>query len=189
MGTADRTLIYLTMHVVQCLVKCEKIEDKPSAVRELRAMSQKPFLSPGESGFALGGMFAAATSKGESGENSLCLLKNLLLFTLPFVSPSFSFLFCWYTSSGKRSLSCLISVIISLCYRSSSVVDLWKAYMKQARDELCIRLCDRLFDADGSKNKWWQVSDILLLFLNFLLLFVCVIILVFFKEEIYGKRT
>jgi hypothetical protein len=32
--------------------------------------------------------------------------------------------------------------------------------MKQARDELCIRLCDRLFDADGSKNKWWQVSDI-----------------------------
>jgi actin related protein 2/3 complex, subunit 3 len=28
MGAADRTLIYLTLHVVQCLVKCEKIEDK-----------------------------------------------------------------------------------------------------------------------------------------------------------------
>jgi hypothetical protein len=109
MGTADRTLIYLTMHVVQCLVKCEKIEDKPSAVRELRAMSQKPFLSPGESGFALGGMFAAATSKGESGENNLCLLKNLLLiyFAFCFSFLFFSFLFCWYTSSWKRSLSCL----------------------------------------------------------------------------------
>jgi hypothetical protein len=70
MGTADRTLIYLTMHTVQCLVKCEKIEDKPSAIRELRALSQKPFLSPGESGFALGGMFAGATSKGESGKKS-----------------------------------------------------------------------------------------------------------------------
>lgn len=27
-GGADKTLIYLTLHVVQCLVKCEKIEDK-----------------------------------------------------------------------------------------------------------------------------------------------------------------
>lgn len=34
--------------------------------------------------------------------------------------------------------------------------DLFKAYFKQARDELGNRLLDRLFDADGSKNKWWQ---------------------------------
>lgn len=27
---ADKTLIYLTLFTVQCLVKCEKIEDKPS---------------------------------------------------------------------------------------------------------------------------------------------------------------
>ena len=27
-GGADKTLIYLTLHAVQCLVKCEKIEDK-----------------------------------------------------------------------------------------------------------------------------------------------------------------
>lgn len=31
-GGADRTLIYLTLHAVQCLVKCEKIEDKPSGM-------------------------------------------------------------------------------------------------------------------------------------------------------------
>jgi hypothetical protein len=31
-GGADRTLIYLTMHIVQCLVKCERIEDKPSGM-------------------------------------------------------------------------------------------------------------------------------------------------------------
>jgi actin related protein 2/3 complex subunit 3 len=36
-------------------------------------------------------------------------------------------------------------------------LDLFKAYFKQAREELCVRLCDRLFDADGTKNKWWQV--------------------------------
>jgi actin related protein 2/3 complex subunit 3 len=27
-GGADKTLIYLTLHAVQCLVKLEKIEDK-----------------------------------------------------------------------------------------------------------------------------------------------------------------
>jgi hypothetical protein len=39
----------------------------------------------------------------------------------------------------------------------SLLSDLFKAYFKQARDELGNRLLDRLFDADGSKNKWWQV--------------------------------
>lgn len=29
-GPADRTMIYLTLHAVQCLVKCERIEDKNS---------------------------------------------------------------------------------------------------------------------------------------------------------------
>jgi hypothetical protein len=38
-------------------------------------------------------------------------------------------------------------------------LDLFKAFFKQAREELAVRLCDRLFDADGSKNKWWQVSQ------------------------------
>lgn len=32
-GGADKTLIYLTLHVAQCLVKCEKIEDKATALR------------------------------------------------------------------------------------------------------------------------------------------------------------
>jgi len=65
-GGADKTLIYLTLHAVQCLVKCEKIEDKNSgmnddiictclnlnwtsiivitaALKELRALSTKQF--------------------------------------------------------------------------------------------------------------------------------------------------
>lgn len=81
-GAADRTLIYLTMHAVQCLVKCERIEDKPSgifffleifffwfasAIRELRALSQKQFAAPGESGWPLGGLFASPANKSESG--------------------------------------------------------------------------------------------------------------------------
>lgn len=103
-GGADRTLIYLTLHVVQCLVKCERIEDKNSALRELRALSTKQFAIPGDpAGWPLGGMFPTPTSKAEG--------------------------------------------------------DSLRAYLKQAREETCIRLCDRLFDADGTKNKWWQVRS------------------------------
>lgn len=34
--------------------------------------------------------------------------------------------------------------------------DAFKAYFKQAREELAQRLVERLFNADGTKNKWWQ---------------------------------
>lgn len=36
-------------------------------------------------------------------------------------------------------------------------LNLFRAYFKQAREELSIRLCDQLFNADGTKSKWWQV--------------------------------
>ena len=83
-GGADRTLIYLTLHAVQCLVVCEKIEDKNSgktfnvsvkclliilsvAVRQLRELSKKQFAIPGENGWPLGGLFPAPTTKAEGG--------------------------------------------------------------------------------------------------------------------------
>lgn len=100
LGGADRTLIYLTLHVVQCLVKCEKIEDKQLALKELRALSIKGFPIPGETGWPLGGLFPAPQTSAEA--------------------------------------------------------NLWRTYMKQAREELAIRLCDRLFDGPAIKNKWWQ---------------------------------
>jgi len=100
-GGADRTLIYLTLHTVQCLVKLEKIDDKATALRELKGLSKdKPFTIPGEPGFPLNGMFPAAGNKSEG--------------------------------------------------------DMFKAYMKQAREELCVRLLDRVFAEGGVKSKWWQ---------------------------------
>ncbi len=99
-GGADRTLIYLTLHAVQCLVRLEKIDDKATALRELRTLSKdKPFSIPGEGGFPLNGMFPAAANKAEG--------------------------------------------------------DAFKAYMKQAREELAVRLVERVFQ-DGTKSKWWQ---------------------------------
>ena len=31
----------------------------------------------------------------------------------------------------------------------------WRLYMKQAREELSYRIVDVLYNADGTKNKWW----------------------------------
>ncbi len=103
-GGADRTLIYLTLHTVQLLVKLERIDDKNTAMRELRSLSRdKPFSAPGENGFVLGGMYGTPGDKTE--------------------------------------------------------VDTWKSYMKQAREELAIRLVEKIFNEKfegGKKNKWWQ---------------------------------
>ena len=66
-GGADRTLIYLTLYAVQCLVMCEKIEDKITAVREMRIHATKQFACPGDAGWPLGGLFPASKNKTESG--------------------------------------------------------------------------------------------------------------------------
>jgi actin related protein 2/3 complex subunit 3 len=38
-----------------------------------------------------------------------------------------------------------------------SYSDLFKSYMKQCREELSRRLITRVFDASGTKSKWWQL--------------------------------
>ena len=65
-GAADRTLIYLTLFAHQCLVKVEKIEEKSTALKELRALATKPFVVPGESGWPLGTLFPVAANKTEA---------------------------------------------------------------------------------------------------------------------------
>jgi actin related protein 2/3 complex, subunit 3 len=67
-GGSDKTLIYLTLFAQQCLVKCERIEDKSMAVKELRALATKQFVLPGESGWPLGGLFGAPVDRKESGK-------------------------------------------------------------------------------------------------------------------------
>ena len=87
-GGADRTLIYLTLYTVQCLVKCEKIEDKPTALREMKNLATKTFLCPGDVGWPLGGLFPAPKNKAETGmrcNHTHCLfliLPNFSIFSL-----------------------------------------------------------------------------------------------------------
>lgn len=76
-GAADRTLIYLTIYAVQCLVKCENIPDKFSALREMNILATKQFLCPGDVGWPLGGLFPSSKSKIEGGDFYLWFFKCL----------------------------------------------------------------------------------------------------------------
>jgi hypothetical protein len=79
------------------------------ALREFKQLAIKPFLIPGDSGFALVGLLNAPTDKNDG--------------------------------------------------------DSFRNYFKQAREELSYRLAERLFNADGTKNKWWQVYSFPLSFI------------------------
>ncbi len=37
-----------------------------------------------------------------------------------------------------------------------TITDLFRAYFKWIREETNRRVLDRLYNADGTKNKWWQ---------------------------------
>ena len=46
---------------------CEKIEDKITAVREMRILATKQFICPGDVGWPLGGLFPSSKNKIENG--------------------------------------------------------------------------------------------------------------------------
>jgi len=68
-GTADRTLIYLTLYTTQCLQKLEKIATPVEGLKALTAMAHETFRIPGDPGFALGSFFP---SPGNAQEGELC---------------------------------------------------------------------------------------------------------------------
>mmetsp|Transcript_21761 Transcript_21761/g.65221 ORF Transcript_21761/g.65221 Transcript_21761/m.65221 type:complete len:174 (+) Transcript_21761:185-706(+) len=98
-GGADRTLIYLTLSMQQCIKECERFKTKPEAEKALHALIIKQFPVPGGPGWSLGGMFPAPADIQEG--------------------------------------------------------EAWRLYMKQAREEVSLRTLAVLYNADGSKNKWW----------------------------------
>ena len=103
-----------------------------AALREVHTLAIKQFLIPGDAGWPLGTLFPPPRDRAEGGRD--------ILTTTPLVV--------------VLGLVCDTGLTVPCLFPP----DNFKAYFKQARDELGIRLVDRLFDADGTKNKWWQVS-------------------------------
>mmetsp|Transcript_19707 Transcript_19707/g.41201 ORF Transcript_19707/g.41201 Transcript_19707/m.41201 type:complete len:175 (+) Transcript_19707:101-625(+) len=98
-GPADRTLIYLTLFIGQCIKACERIDSKSEAKTTLYQTAIKSFTVPGDVGWSLGSLFPSPKGREES--------------------------------------------------------DTFKAYFKQARQEVGERILDKIYDDEGKKNKWW----------------------------------
>ncbi|KAJ8605587.1 hypothetical protein CTAYLR_000019 [Chrysophaeum taylorii] len=56
-GSADRTLIYLTLTLQQILKECERFKTRPEAEKAVHSLVVKQFPIPGGPGWSLGGMF------------------------------------------------------------------------------------------------------------------------------------
>lgn len=100
-GSSDRTLIYLTFFIQQCLKELEKHPGKKEASRALTNLAMQNFAAPGQPGWHLGTLFPAGVSAQET--------------------------------------------------------EMFKGYMRQSREELAKRLCDRIYPEGGARDKHWML--------------------------------
>ncbi|ESO10731.1 hypothetical protein HELRODRAFT_72082, partial [Helobdella robusta] len=97
---ADRTLIYLTLYISECLKKLQKCKSKNEGLKEMQSLAISRFYLPGEAQFPLNAMYAKPANKNEE--------------------------------------------------------DNMRAYIQQLRQEMGLRLCDRVFDETDKPSKWWM---------------------------------
>ena len=98
---ADRTLIYLTLYVTECLKKLQKCKSKNEGLKEMHTLAISRFFLPGEAQFPLNAMYSRPANRQEE--------------------------------------------------------DTMRAYIQQLRQEMGVRICDRVFDAETDKpSKWWM---------------------------------
>ncbi|RXM98352.1 GPN-loop GTPase 3 [Acipenser ruthenus] len=62
---ADRTLIYVTLYISECLKKLQKCNSRSQGEKEMYTLGITNFPMPGEPGFPLNGMYAKPTNKQE----------------------------------------------------------------------------------------------------------------------------
>ncbi|MBZ3891467.1 GPN-loop GTPase 3 [Sciurus carolinensis] len=95
---ADRTLIYITLYISECLKKLQKCNSKSQGEKEMYTLGITNFPIPGEPGFPLNAIYAKPANKQEDGKNTisvLCLC-GTKRFSPSDVLPSSSFCFSCY---------------------------------------------------------------------------------------------
>jgi len=65
-GSADRTLLYLTMYITKCLQIISKCKSRKEAESKLYNVANESFAIPGDSRFPLGGFMTAPKNSKES---------------------------------------------------------------------------------------------------------------------------
>jgi len=62
---ADRTLIYITLYIQECLKKLTRAGSKNEAHKEMYSLAVQPFDIPGEPGFVLNAMYGKPANRSE----------------------------------------------------------------------------------------------------------------------------
>jgi len=63
---ADRTLIYITLYISECLKKLQRVQSKNAAVKEMINLSIQPFDMPGDPHFPLNNMYQRPKDRMEA---------------------------------------------------------------------------------------------------------------------------
>lgn len=66
---ADRTLIYVTLYISECLKKLQKCSSRSQGEKEMYTLGITNFPIPGEPGFPLNAMYVKPTNKQEEGKS------------------------------------------------------------------------------------------------------------------------
>ncbi|KAJ8312972.1 hypothetical protein KUTeg_010345 [Tegillarca granosa] len=61
----DRTLIYITLYITECLKKLQRCKNKNDAQKEMYTLALKNFPIPGENGFPLNAMFTTPANRSD----------------------------------------------------------------------------------------------------------------------------
>ncbi|XP_077895306.1 actin-related protein 2/3 complex subunit 3 isoform X2 [Ictidomys tridecemlineatus] len=69
---ADRTLIYITLYISECLKKLQKCNSKSQGEKEMYTLGITNFPIPGEPGFPLNAIYAKPANKQEDVVDLLC---------------------------------------------------------------------------------------------------------------------
>lgn len=62
---ADRTLIYITLYITECLKKLQKCQSKGQGLKEMHTLAISRFFIPGESNFPLNALYTKPASRQE----------------------------------------------------------------------------------------------------------------------------
>ncbi|XP_002127960.1 actin-related protein 2/3 complex subunit 3-A-like [Ciona intestinalis] len=63
---ADRTLIYITLYIQECLKKLQRCANKEQGRKELYTLAVSPYDIPGDPGFPLNAMYSKPQSRAEA---------------------------------------------------------------------------------------------------------------------------
>jgi len=63
---SDRTLIYITLYISECLKKLQKVTGKNQASKEMYTLAVQPFDIPGDPGFPLNNMYSKPQNRQEA---------------------------------------------------------------------------------------------------------------------------